>query len=233
VAAPVISGVVVAEATAQNGILESNEQGVVTWAVTGPNPVRTKSLSVDGAPAIATYGPYGPYAGGAYFYSGVFGPLAAGSHAFVIQVTDSVGGAASYDGNFTVSAPVLTQALAASWAFPTLPTNVAGTLRVSANRWVEQIESTMAGMWSVPAPRLSIGTPGEAADGTLVAAVSIGHYSADDGWAADLRAAGELEFPEVVRLRALSAANGLAAAERVELLGAVVRELRFVGGFSD
>ncbi len=71
---------------------------------------------------------------------------------------------------------------------------------------------------------------GAAANPTPVAAVPPGHDSAGDGWIADLSGAGEREFPEIVRLHALSAANGLTAAERVELLGAVAGELRLVGG---
>ena len=202
-AAPVIFGVVVAEATPQNGILESNEQGVVTWGVTDSSPITAKSLTVDGDPASATYGPFGPSASGAYFYSGLFGPLEAGGHNYVIQVTDSVGGTASYSGNFTVSTPLLTHALAAPQASPTLPATYP---------------------WA--------GTP-PAADRTPVAAVPLGPYSAADGGTANLTTAGGPEFPEIVRLHAISAADGRAAAEPVELLGTAVRELRLVGGFSD
>ena len=59
---------------------------------------------MDGAAASATYGPFGPSASGAYFYSGLFGPLAAGSHNYVIQVTDANGLTASRSGTFVVAA---------------------------------------------------------------------------------------------------------------------------------
>ena len=51
-----------AEATPKNGILESNDQLVITWAVNGADSVGSKSLSVDGK-AVSTI--YGPYSGGA------------------------------------------------------------------------------------------------------------------------------------------------------------------------
>ena len=43
-----ISGIVVAEATPQNGILESNEQGVLTWAALTTNPIASVALAIDG-----------------------------------------------------------------------------------------------------------------------------------------------------------------------------------------
>ena len=112
-----ISGVVVAEAVPTYGVLESNEEGVISWAVTDVNPIVSKSLTVDGSPAAALYGPYGPY-GSSYYYSGTFGPLAAGSHSYVIQVTDSVGASSTYTGSFTVvAAPALVPA-ALAFAVP-------------------------------------------------------------------------------------------------------------------
>ena len=102
---PVISLVTVAEATPQNGILESNEVGVITWAVTDPNTITSRTLTVDGVAATAVYGPYGPFSG-ALYYAGTFGPLAAGSHSFVIKVTDSKGFSSTYNGAFPVTAVV-------------------------------------------------------------------------------------------------------------------------------
>jgi len=79
---------------------------VVTWAVTDSSSITAntpKSLTIDGAAATAIYGPYGPY-GSSYYYAGVFGPLAAGSHNYVIQMTDSTGASTTYSGSFTVVA---------------------------------------------------------------------------------------------------------------------------------
>ncbi len=102
VSGPVISMVEVAEATPQNGILESNERGVISWALTDSNTITSTSLTVDGAAVSPIFGPYGPFSG-SFYYSGVFGPLAAGSHAYAIQATDSAGQNASATGTFVVS----------------------------------------------------------------------------------------------------------------------------------
>ena len=107
VAAPKISiaQVVVAEATPKNGILESNEQLVITWAVNGADTVASKSLLVDGKAVTLLYGPYGPNGDGSYYIAGVFGPVGVGTHQFTIHSADSKGNAADYSGQFDVAAP--------------------------------------------------------------------------------------------------------------------------------
>ena len=108
--APTISQIVVAEATPQNGVLSSNEQGVISWAVTRSNPLTSTVLTVDGSPISAMYGPYGPYSG-SYYYSGTFSPLAAGSHTYTIRVTDSAAQTTTATGSFVVASagPVISQ----------------------------------------------------------------------------------------------------------------------------
>jgi hypothetical protein len=100
-APPLISSVAVAEATRQDGILQANEKGVISWALTDGNPITSKSLTIDGA-AIAIRGPFGPVSGN-LFYSAGFGPLVAGSHSYTIQMTDSAGQSNSVNGTFTVA----------------------------------------------------------------------------------------------------------------------------------
>jgi subtilase family serine protease len=99
--APTISTVVVAEATAQNGILESNEQGVITWGVTASNALTSVSLTIDNKGGSAVYGPYTS----SNYYAGVFGPLTAGSHNYTIRATDSAGQTGTTSGTFVVAAP--------------------------------------------------------------------------------------------------------------------------------
>jgi hypothetical protein len=99
---PVISQVVVAEARPKDGVLNSNEQGVITWAVTSSYPIVNRSLKVDNVPATANFGPYGPFSGD-YYYSGLFGTASAGTHAFTIRATDSKGATNVYNGIFTVA----------------------------------------------------------------------------------------------------------------------------------
>ena len=98
-----VSGVVVAEANPQDGILESNEQLVLSWAVNGADSIGSSSLMIDGTAVSTLYGPYSG-SGGAYYLSGVFGPLAAGSHTYSIQSADSNGNVGTASGTFNVVA---------------------------------------------------------------------------------------------------------------------------------
>ena len=100
---PVISLVVVTEANPQNGILESNEQGVITWAVTDTNPITSRSLTIDSVPASALGGPFGPYSGANYFY-GLCNPVSVGVHSYTITVTDSLAHTTTYTNTFQVAA---------------------------------------------------------------------------------------------------------------------------------
>ncbi|MEN6449330.1 MAG: S53 family peptidase [Thermoguttaceae bacterium] len=209
--APVISSVVVAEAVGGNGILESNEQGVVTWAVTDPSPLTSRSLRVDGVLATANYGPYGPYGGGAYYYSAVFGPLTAGAHSYVIQVSDSGGGAASYNGTFSVATPA--RSLTSATALPAL---VGASVR-SQTPTAERIRSA-------PATRsATIAMSSDVASRMTIEAESLGQSSDDDHWTA-APATAATTASEITTLDRTSPASGPTAAERVELLDAVVRE---------
>ena len=109
-AAPlVISSVVVAEATWQDGILQANEKGVISWALTDGNPIKSQSLTIDGVAISPIRGPFGPVDGN-LFYSAEFGPLAAGSHSYTIQTTDNTGLSDSATGTFSV-APIPTPAI--------------------------------------------------------------------------------------------------------------------------
>jgi hypothetical protein len=105
-APPLISGVVVAEATRQDGILQANEKGVITWALTDGNPITSEALTVDGTAVSPILGPFGP-SGSNLFYSATFDPLTAGSHSYTIEMTDNTGQSNSVSGTFTV-APVPT-----------------------------------------------------------------------------------------------------------------------------
>ncbi len=113
-AGPVISQVVVAEAQlGGDGTLDSNDQLVITWAVTGPNGVASRSLKVDGQAASYVGGP----SAAGYCY-GVFGPVVVGNHDYTIEVTDTNGVTKTYDGTFdvaaaTVAGPVISQVVVA------------------------------------------------------------------------------------------------------------------------
>jgi hypothetical protein len=105
-----ISKIVVAESPLQNGILDSGDRGVVSWAVASVNPVVSTAVTIDGTPIAKVSGPFGPFSG-SFYYSSTFGPLSAGTHSYVVRVTDSKGFVANGSGTFVVApaAPVVSQ----------------------------------------------------------------------------------------------------------------------------
>ena len=84
VQAPSITNVVIAELNGNgDGVIQANEQIVVTWTAIDPDGIFSTSASVDTLPAKAVYGPYGNN------YSAVFSPLTAGNHTVAIKATDN------------------------------------------------------------------------------------------------------------------------------------------------
>ena len=99
-----ISRVVVAEHDlARDGVLKSDEPLVLSWAITGDNPLATKSLTVDGNKVETLYGPYAGQNSNVCYCSGVFDALNVGTHQYTIQVADSQGNTTSYSGTFDVA----------------------------------------------------------------------------------------------------------------------------------
>ena len=58
-------------------------------------------LTVDGESVSKVYGPYAAASG--VNFSGQFGTLAAGNHAYVITATDKLGNSSTCNGQFTVA----------------------------------------------------------------------------------------------------------------------------------
>ena len=96
-----ISGVVVAEAIPKDGILESSDDAVISWAFNGATNVASKSLSVDGVAVANLYGPISQ-SDGSFIMSGLPGKLSAGTHSYTIQTADSQGDTATATGTFNV-----------------------------------------------------------------------------------------------------------------------------------
>ena len=98
-----VSNVVVAEAgtgSNRNGIKESTDKLVLTSREVGAAGVSARSLMIDDQSVTAIGGPNA--AGCCY---GIFGPLAAGEHTYVIQITDTDGVSVTESGTFDVTAP--------------------------------------------------------------------------------------------------------------------------------
>jgi hypothetical protein len=141
---PVISQVVVAEATYRNGVLNTGEQGVITWAATSSNPITKRSLTVDNKPATANYGPYGPY-GSAFYYASVFGSVSTGTHNFTIRVTDNKGTTSTFSGAFAVSKVGGTSVVATA-SVTALTAEQIASMMAEADRQLTVANS--AGMWA-------------------------------------------------------------------------------------
>ena len=95
-----IGSVVVAEAAApKNGILESTEMLVITWAASSPYKIASQAMTIDGRTVSPIYGPYG-----GLYYSCPIGAWSAGTHTYVITATSaSIGFTFNRSGTFTVA----------------------------------------------------------------------------------------------------------------------------------
>ncbi len=98
---PVIAKMVVTEAVSgsdHDGVLEISDRVLVTWNVATSAGVASRSFKINGTSVVPAIG--GPNATGDYYTS--FGPLAAGTYTFTIDVTDTGGLANSQTGQFIV-----------------------------------------------------------------------------------------------------------------------------------
>ena len=89
---PTISGVSVVTAS-----------HVITWNAVDSAGVANASITVDNANVTKVYGPYTATSG--VNYGADYGVLAAGTHNYVITVTDKAGLSSTYNGSFNVTAP--------------------------------------------------------------------------------------------------------------------------------
>ncbi len=98
---PVIARMIVTEGligSDNDGILETSDRVLVTWHVSNLAGVASRSFKVNGTSVVPNIG--GPDAAGDYYAT--FGPLAAGSYTFTIDVSDTLGRSNSQTGQFNV-----------------------------------------------------------------------------------------------------------------------------------
>jgi hypothetical protein len=231
-AGPTISSVVVVDAKTNSGILDLGDPTEITWAVGGAASVGNKSLSVDGK-AVTTM--YGPYAAGAnrWYLGGAVGPLAAGTHTFTIQSVDANGNAATpYTGSFNIVSALLVDASAApsGLAAPLVESQLQPIVAEAERRWAAadgaQVLAAMSGV-TVEVADLPSGMLGEEVGKTIL----IDRTAAGYGWFVDPTPADDSEFADAVGPYSLAAVNGGPAANRVDLLTAVMHEMGHELGF--
>ena len=98
---PVIAKMVVTEATKgsdHDGVLETSDRVLVTWHVASSAGIASRSFKINGTSVVPSIG--GPNATDDYYAS--FGPLAAGTYTYTIDVTDTGGLTNSQTGQFIV-----------------------------------------------------------------------------------------------------------------------------------
>ncbi len=191
---PAISKVVIAEQTYQNGTLQAGENGLISWAASSSNGVKSQNVTLDGHAITTIYGPYGPYSGD-YYSSARLGALAAGNHTVTIKVTDTKGYFATYQNTFNVAAALMVDATAAPGGpVESLTYAELAPIIVEAQQRLEdalgpQVASTLDSL-SFQVADLPNGMLGEAAGKTI----RIDDDAAGYGWFVDPTPADNLEF---------------------------------------
>ena len=230
---PTISNVVVAEATPKNGVLNSTDQLVLTWAVNGAARVASSSLNVDGKPVTVICG---PYAAGVntWYIAGVFGPLGVGTHSYTIQSKDGKGNAAGYSGSFSVVAALTVETSASPTGQIQLLTDgqLQPIVAAAEQRWASALGKNVSAAFNgvtVQLADLPAGMLGE----TLGKTILIDRDAAGYGWFVDSTPNDDVEFADLLGSHTLAAQKGTAAAQRVDLLTTVMHEMGHVLGDGD
>ncbi len=218
-AGPIISSVVVVAA-----------KGLMTWNAQDADGVASTALTVDGVVVSKIFGPYAAPSG--VNYAGVFGSLPAGSHDYVITATDTLGNASQQTGSFSISA-LTVEASTPPTGWPQSLTDqqlapiVAEAERLWATAGGSKVLETMSGL-AVQIADL----PGKLLGEQVGKNILIDRDAAGYGWFVDPTPADDSEFPDLVGAHAMAANNNSPAANRADLLTAVMHELGHVLGYN-
>ncbi len=206
-------------------------QGLMTWNVQDPAGVKSTGLSVDGTAAKRIYGPYTASTG--VNYAGIFGILLAGNHTYTITATDNLGHTSQLPGDFdiplvplSIDAAAKPSAAAASLTEPQLAPVVLEAERRLAAVVGTVAQTAMAGV-RVQIADLPDGLLGEVVGKTVL----IDRDAAGYGWFVDPTPADDAEFAVRLGGDALAARSGSPAADRVDLLTAVMHEMGHILGY--
>ena len=225
---PNITSVVVAEAAWKNGILEPNEPLRITWAASSANGIASQTMTVDGKTISPIKGPYSDL-----YYSCPIGGWTTGSHSYTIHSTDLNGVSSTSSGTFSVAAALKADTAAVAHGSAALLTDaqLAPIVTEAMRRWEtqlgSQVETAMAGV-KVDVANLSTGFLGE----TLGKAIWIDDDASGYGWFVDPTPSDDAEFVAGSGASLTAPAN-TAAAQRADLLTAVMHEMGHVLGYGD
>jgi cyclophilin family peptidyl-prolyl cis-trans isomerase len=235
-APPTISLVVVAEAGApKNSILESNEKLKITWAASAAGGIASQRMTIDGKQIAPVLGKNitpitGPYSG--LYYSCPIGTWSAGPHSYTIRSTDSRGVSSSSTGTFTVAAALTVDGSAAAQPSDDVLSDAelapiaAEAVRRLETQLGSQVETTLAGA-AIKIADLPADVLGETSGNTIW----IDNDAAGYGWFVDPTPGDDVEFGDLLGSRSSAARPDTAAAERVDLLTAVMHEMGHLLGY--
>ncbi len=225
--APQIGDIVVAETAnlARDGLLNTEETLVLTWTLTDADGIASKSLSVDGISVATIYGPYGNA------YAGRLGQLAAGTHAYQIQATDTTGQTSALSGTFHVySALTVDTSTAAIGSVQALTDAELASIATEA---AHRLEAVFGSRVSTALSSVSIqvaNLPGNLLGATTDEKILIDRDAAGHGWFVDPTPGDDEEFI-LDDLGSLAARQNTAADGRADLLTTVMHELGHVLGY--
>ena len=212
-----------------DGVPTSREAVNVTWTLSDPDGIESKSISIDGTPVTLIYGPYGAN------YSAVALPLPQGSHTFTIRAIDNEGLESRYDSTFYVAAGLTLDAPSPSvQAAPSPLTNaqltpiVAEAARRMTVQFGGQATAVLTGV-SVQIADL----PGNLLGTTVGKTIRIDRDAAGYGWFVDPTPGDGAEFIDLLSAHSSMVRKNTATDGRADLLTAVMHEMGHVLGYDD
>ena len=227
---PMISNVQVVQAAgSRGGTPTANESLLLAFNALDPDGVASATVRLDGKNATPVRGPYKASTG--VDFGVLLGKLSAGNHSYSIVATDKAGSRTSYTGSFTVAALTVDASNPPRSRAQSLTDQQLATIAQEAQRRLAmaggaQVLAAMANV-TIKVADLPHGLLGETVGKTIL----IDRDAAGFGWFIDPTPADDLEFAAVPGPHALTAANDSAAAQRVDLLTAVMHEMGHVLGF--
>ena len=210
-----------------DGIPEPNEDLAVTWNVPLVTAAAVQTVTVDGH-AFTTIGTTD---GGGYRCD--IGAWTAGAHTFAIQLTSATGNQI-FTGTFSVAAPLTVDASAAATVSANTITDaqLAPIVAAAEARWTapgsSQVANALANI-DFKVANLPSGVLSERWQNTIW----IDDDAAGFGWFVDPTPGDDAEFTSVEGTPSLAAPADTAAAQRADLLTAVMHEMGHVLGNSD
>jgi hypothetical protein len=194
---PTIANLVIVAATGpNNGTLTSSDSLLMTWSALDPDGVARSTLQIDGRTVASVWGPYAT-SSGANFAS-MIGTFTAGTHSYSITATDKQGHstASAFTGTFQVAAEQELNAI--NLSVNATPSNIAASQDLVTSVTTDQPAAIVTDAKQRLASR---------------------------DWFIDPTPADDAEYSELLAPHVLAANQNSPAANRADLLTAVMQEM--------